>query len=136
MIIEYRCLQLTLIQNPTFMQEDTTNNLKLVDPELTVSISRNLQKSSKIARPLNKTVGTNEVALWALQLYIVHFAKLPDLIPGAPNVCFSIRLQPWHQNPPTYTIIFPAPLSTPSPRGDFFTILTLRYACSHTHLVE
>jgi hypothetical protein len=119
------------------MQEDTTTNLKLVDPGMTTSITQNLQISSQIARPLTKTTGTNEVALWALQLYIVHFSKLPDSILGAPNVRFSICLQPWDQNPPTYTIIFPGPLSTPQPPGSiFFIILTLRYACSHSHLIE
>jgi hypothetical protein len=138
MIIEYRHRQLTLIQNPTLpvrpsvqalpqnknptsMQEDTTTNLKLADPELASSISRNLQISSKIAYPLNKTTGTNEVALWALQLYIVHFSKLPDSILGAPGTRFSIRLQPWDQDPVTYIIPFPRPFSILIPRGTFFS---------------
>jgi hypothetical protein len=108
-------------RNPNSMQEDTTTNLKLVDPDSTASISQNLPISSTIARPLNKTAGTNEVALWALQLYIVHFSKLPDSFLGAPGVLFSIRLQPRDQDPVTYTIPFPRPLSILSPRGALFS---------------
>jgi hypothetical protein len=111
-------------RNPNSMQEDTTTNLKLVDPESTASISQNLQISSKIARPLNKTTGTNEVALWALQLYIVHFSKLPDSILGAPGARFSIRLQPRDQDPVTYIIPFPGPFSILSPGGTFFSYYT------------
>jgi hypothetical protein len=48
-----------------------TTNLALTDPESTGLISQNLQISSETSRPLTKTTGTNEVALWALQLYIV-----------------------------------------------------------------
>jgi hypothetical protein len=110
------------------MQEDTTTNLKLTDPGTTASITQNLQISSQIARPLTKTTSTNEVALWALQLYIVLFANIPDSIPGAPNIHFSIRLQPRDQNPITYTIIFPRPLSILCPRGAFFS-----YPHSGTH---
>jgi hypothetical protein len=65
------------------MQDDTTTNLKLVGPESTASISWNLQNSSKLACPLNNTTGTNEVALWALQLYIVHLAKTSRLNSGS-----------------------------------------------------
>jgi hypothetical protein len=103
------------------MQEDTTTNLKLADPGMTTSIAQNLQISSQIARPLTTTAGTNEVALWALQLYIVHFSKLPDSILGAPGIHFSIHLQPRDQDPVTYTIPFPGPLSILSPRGAFFS---------------
>jgi hypothetical protein len=59
------------------MQEDTTTNLALTNPRSTGSISQNLQISSQTSRKLTMTAGTNEVALWALQLYIVPFAKLP-----------------------------------------------------------
>jgi hypothetical protein len=40
--------------------------------------------------------------MWALQLYIVPFAKLPDPIPGASGVNFLIRLQPRDQHPILY----------------------------------
>jgi hypothetical protein len=61
------------------------------------------------------------VALWALQLYIVHFSKLPDSIQGALGIHFSIRLQPWDQHPVIYTMIVPGPLFILSPRGTFFS---------------
>jgi hypothetical protein len=123
-------------RNPNSMQDDTTTNLKLVGPESAASISRNLQNSSKLARPLNNTTGTNEVALWALQLYIVHFSKLPDSIQGAPGIHFSICLHPRDQHPVIYTMTVPGPLFILSPRGPFFsysaqvrmlTLLNTRY---------
>jgi hypothetical protein len=114
------------------MQEDTMTNPKLADPGKTTSIAQNLQISSQISRPLTTTTGTNEVALWALQIYIVCFAKIPDSIPGAPNICFSIHIQPQDQNPATYTIIFPKPLSTLSPWGDFF--LSYSHSGMHAHI--
>jgi hypothetical protein len=46
----------------------------------------------KTTRPVTIAAGTNEVAMWALQLYIGLFAKLPLTIPGAHGVHFSIRL--------------------------------------------
>jgi hypothetical protein len=91
--------------------------------------------SSIITHPLNKTVGTNEVTLWTLHLYIVHFSKLPDSFSRAPSVLFSIRLQPQDQDPITYTIPFPGPLSILIPQGHF-SHLTLRYACLHSHIIE
>jgi hypothetical protein len=121
-------------RNPNSMQDDTKTNLKLDVPESITSISRNPQKSSKLARPLNNTASTNEVALWSLQLYIVHFSKLPDSIQGALGVHFLICLQPWDQHPITYTMTFPRPLSILSPQGTFFHI-PLRYTC-HAYIIE
>jgi hypothetical protein len=60
--------------------------------------------------------------MWALQLYIVLFAKLPDPIPGAPGVRFSIRLQPRDQYPVLYIKTVPRPLFILSPRGAIFSI--------------
>jgi hypothetical protein len=67
------CTALPKIEILITMQEDTTTNLTLVDPGSTGSISRNLQISSQTSCKLTMTAGTNEVALWALQLYIVPF---------------------------------------------------------------
>jgi hypothetical protein len=50
--------------------------------------------------------GTDEVALWSLQLYIVPFSKLPCSITGAHSIHFLIHLQPWDQDPTTYTTKF------------------------------
>jgi hypothetical protein len=50
----------------------------------------NLQISPQISRPITLAAGTNEVAMWALQLYIVPFSKLPYSIPGAPSIHFPI----------------------------------------------
>jgi hypothetical protein len=111
-------------KNPNSMQEDTTTNLKLIDPDSDASITQNLPISSTIARPLNKIAGTNEVALWALQLYIVHFSKLLDSFPGASGVLFLIRLQPQDQDPITYTIPFLESLSILSPWGSLFSYNT------------
>jgi hypothetical protein len=60
--------------------------------------------------------------MWALQLYIVIFFKLPDPIPGAPGVRFSIRLQPWDQYPILYINIVPKPFFILIPRGAIFSI--------------
>jgi hypothetical protein len=103
------------------MQKDTKTNLKLIDPESATSISKNLQISYKITRPLNKTAGTNEVDLSALQLYIVHFSKLPNSILGALGTRFMICLQPRDQDPITYIIPFPRPFSILIPRRTFFS---------------
>jgi hypothetical protein len=57
------------------MQEDMTTNLALANPRSASSNSQNLQISSQTSRQLTIAAGTNEVAMWALQLYIVPFAK-------------------------------------------------------------
>jgi hypothetical protein len=99
----------------TTVQEDTTTNLKLVDPKSAGSISWNLQISPQTSRQSTMAAGTNEVAMWALQLYIVPFSKLPYSILGAPSVRFPIHLQPWDQDPTTYTVTFPGPPSILGP---------------------
>jgi hypothetical protein len=55
------------------MQDDQTTNLILADRQSDASSSPNLQISSETARPLTIAAGTNEVAMWALQLYIGLF---------------------------------------------------------------
>jgi hypothetical protein len=49
----------------------------------TLRISKSPLKTS---RQLTMVAGTNEVAFWALQLYIVHFAKIPCSITGARTI--------------------------------------------------
>jgi hypothetical protein len=88
----------------------------------------------KTSRQLTMAAGTNEVALWAPQLYIVPFSKLPRSVTGAQSLCFLIHLQPWDQDPP--------PTQSHSlghhpywPRGSiFFSHITSRYACSCSKL--
>jgi hypothetical protein len=65
--------------------------------------------------------GTNEVALWAPQLYIVPFSKLPCSITGAQSIYFLIHLQPRDQDPATYTVTFPGSPSILGPGGAFFS---------------
>jgi hypothetical protein len=64
------------------------------------------------------------VALWALQLYIVHFSKLSDSIQGAPGIHFSIHLQPRDQHPVIYIMKIPMPLFILSPWGPLFSYFT------------
>jgi hypothetical protein len=78
--------------------------------------------------------GTNEVALWALQLYIVPFSKLPCSITGAQSIHFLIHLQPRDQDPTTYTVTFPRVTIHPRPPGEHFSHITPRYACSCSKL--
>jgi hypothetical protein len=59
--------------------------------------------------------------MWALQLYIGLFAKLPLIIPGAHGVHFSNRLQPRDQCPTPYIMTIPRPLFILCPRGAFFS---------------
>jgi hypothetical protein len=85
----------------------------------------------KTAHPVTLAAGTNEVAMWALQLYIGLFSKLPLTIPGAHGVHFLIRLQPQDQHPVIYIIEVPGPLFILSPRGAFFFIPWLG---THAHI--
>jgi hypothetical protein len=55
---------------PIAMQDVQTTNLKLARRESGTSCSRNHAISSESARKLTEAAGTNEVAMWALQLYI------------------------------------------------------------------
>jgi hypothetical protein len=105
----------------TTMQEDMTTNLTLTDPESAGLTSRNLQISPQTSRQSTTIAGTNEVALWALQLYIVHFSKLPYSILEAVSVRFPICLHPRDQDPTTYTVTFPGPPYLLGPRGSFFS---------------
>ena len=59
--------------------------------------------------------------MWALQLYIVLFSKLPLTIPGAPSIHFSIRLQPRDQHPVIYITTVLGPLFILSPWGAIFS---------------
>jgi hypothetical protein len=91
------------------------------------------QSPLNASRPITIAASTNEVAMWALQLYIGLFAKLPLTIPGAHGVHFSIRLQPRDQHPVIYITTVPGPLFILSPRGTIFHTL-IRYACAYSHL--
>jgi hypothetical protein len=73
------------------MQEDGTTNLTLMTPRLFDLISRNRQIFSKCSRQITIATGTNEVALWDNQPYIVPFSKLPHSVIGALSLHFSIR---------------------------------------------
>jgi hypothetical protein len=75
--------------------------------------------------------GTNEVAIWALQLYIGRFAKLPLSIPGAHDVHSSNRLQPRDQHPTAYIMAVSRPLFILGPRGALFS----RYDQVRTRIV-
>ena len=81
----------------------------------------------KTAHPVTIVAGTNEVAMWTLQLYIGLFSKLPLTISGAQGVHFSNRLQPWDQRPTTYIIVVLGWLFILSPGAPFFHIM-VRYA--------
>jgi hypothetical protein len=105
----------------TTMQEDPTTKLTLVDPESAGSISQNLQISPQNSRPLTLAAGTNEMEIWALQLYIVPLPKLPRSFSRASCIRFSIRLWPQDQDPTTYSLIVPEPPSILIPRGAFFS---------------
>jgi hypothetical protein len=103
------------------MQEDGTTNPTLTNPGSADSNSRNLKNSSKYSRQFTIARGTNEVALWAPQPYIVPFAKLTCSITGAQSLCFFIRLQPRDQGPTTYTVMFPGAPSALGLGGAFFS---------------
>jgi hypothetical protein len=104
------------------MQDDKTTNLKLNGPKLVASFSRISKSPLNVSHPITLTTGTNEVAMWALQLYIVLFAKFPDPILGASGVCFSIHLQPRDQYPFLYIKTIPGPFFILSPWGAIFSI--------------
>ena len=75
----------------------------------------------KTTRPVTIAVGTNEVAMWALQLYIGLFSKLPLTILGTSGVHFSIRLQPWDQHPVIYITTVPRHFFILSPWDAIFS---------------
>jgi hypothetical protein len=58
--------------------------------------------------------------MWAPQLYIGVFSKLPLTIPGAHDVHFTNRLQPWDQHPATYIMTIHGPLFILGPWGAHF----------------
>jgi hypothetical protein len=55
---------------PISMQDDQTTNLKLAHHRSDTSCSQNHSISSEFSHPVTIAAGTNEVAMWALQLYI------------------------------------------------------------------
>jgi hypothetical protein len=59
--------------------------------------------------------------MWALQLYIALFAKLPNPIPGALGVRFWICLSPRDQHPIIYIKTVLEPFFIPSPQGAIFS---------------
>jgi hypothetical protein len=85
------------------------------------------------SHPITIVASTNEVAMWALQLYIGLFSKLPHTIPRAPGVHFSIRLQPRDQHPVIYIMTVPRPFFILSPLDAIFHTLT-RYAYVYSKL--
>jgi hypothetical protein len=103
------------------MREDGTTNLALATPRLVDSSSRNLQISSEYSHQITIAAGTNEVALWAHQPYIVPFSKLPHSVTGAQSLCFLICSQPRDHGPTIYTFTFPGSSSELGPRGAFFS---------------
>jgi hypothetical protein len=105
---------------PITMQDVQTTNLNLAHRETDASCSRNHSISYGSSLELTVATGTNEVAMWALQLYIGFFSKLPLTIPGAHGVHFSNHLQPQNQRPATYIMAVPRPLFILSPQGPFF----------------
>jgi hypothetical protein len=110
-----------------------TTNLALADPESAGSISQNLQISSETSRPLTTTAGTNEVALWALQLYIVPFPNFQDQFQELRASIFrSIFSHGIRIPPPTQShSLGHHPSSAP---GEHFSHITPRYACSCSKL--
>jgi hypothetical protein len=105
------------------MQEDLTTNLTLMDPKSAGSISQNIQISPQNSRPVTLAASTNEVAIWALQLYIVPFAKTSILHSGSferPFYDLSSAMRPGshhlHSHSTRATI-------HPRPPGSIFLIL-------------
>jgi hypothetical protein len=66
------------------------------------------------------TAGTNEVAMWALQLYITPFAKIPHAITGSQGLYLLIYSHQQDQDPATHTVTFPESPSIPGPWGCIF----------------
>ena len=83
--------------------------------------SQNRSISSRSALELTVAAGTNEVAMWALQLYVGFLPKLPLIISGAHDVHSSNRLQPRDQHPATYIMAVTRPLFILGPRGPLFS---------------
>jgi hypothetical protein len=92
------------------MQDDQNTNLKLTNPKSFPRSPKISKSPLNTSRPVTLEASTNEVEMWALQLYIGLSAKLPITIPGAPGVRSSIRLQPRDQHPVIYIKTFPRPL--------------------------
>jgi hypothetical protein len=115
------------------MQDVHTTNLNLARREMDAWCSQNRSISSQSALELTVAAGTNEVAMWALQLYIGFFAKLPPTIPGAHDVHSSNRLQPRDQHPATYSWLSLGHFLPGAPEVPFFHIMA-RYARTLSHL--
>jgi hypothetical protein len=64
--------------------------------------------------------GTNEVAMWALQLYIGFLPNFHSSF-REPTIHFSNRLQPRDQRSAIYIMAIPGPLFILGPRGALFS---------------
>jgi hypothetical protein len=117
------------------MQEDGTTNLTLATPRSVDSSSRNLQISSKFSRQITIAMGTNEVALWAHQPYIVPFSKLPHSVTGAQSLCFRSILSHGIMVPPSTQSHSLGHHLNLAP-GEHFSHVTSRYACSCSKLSD
>jgi hypothetical protein len=115
------------------MQDVQTTNLKLSRRETDASCSRNHSISSGSALELTVVAGTNEVAMWALQLYIGFSPNFhsPKREPTASifRTVFSHGIS----IPPPTSWLFLGHFSSCAPGAPFYHIM-IRYARALSHL--
>jgi hypothetical protein len=84
-------------------------------------LPRNSQSHLNTSHPVTIATSTNEVAMWALQLYICLIVELPLTILGALGVHFLIHLHPRDQHPVIYIMTVHGPLFILSPWDAIFS---------------
>ena len=121
---------------PISMQDDQTTNLKLAQRQSATSCSLNHPISSGSARTITVAAGTNEVAMWALQLYIGLFPNFhspfrePTVSIFQSVFSHGISILSLHHNSP-WVAFHPAP-----PGRLFFIPRSTMHAHSHTYKIH
>jgi hypothetical protein len=115
------------------MQDVQTTNLNLARRETYVSCSWNHSISSGSALELTVAAGTNEVAMWALQLYIGFFPNFHSPFREPTTSIFRTVFSHGINIPPPTSWLSLGHFSSRAPGAPFFHIMA-RYARALSHL--
>ena len=118
---------------PIAMQDVQTTNLNLARREMDAWCSQNHSISSGSSLELTVAAGTNEVSMWALQLYIGLLPNFhsPFREPAA-SIFRTVFSHGISISPPTSWLSL-GHFSSRAPGAPFFHIMA-RYACALSHL--
>jgi hypothetical protein len=118
---------------PISMQDDQTTNLKLAHRRSDTSCSQNHSISSEFSRPVTIAAGTNEVAMWALQLYIGLLPNFHSPFRESMASIFQTVFSHGISIPPPTSRLSLGHFPSRAPRVPFFHTM-VRYTCALSHL--